>query len=251
MTDQTNPPAPGVLRAIHAVSAALAKVGISKDRYNKEQKFAFRGIDQVMNTLAPLLVEHRLLIIPRFFDRVMVEKTTKAGGLMFNVTVRGEFHFVSVDDGTEVVANTFGEGQDTADKATNKAMAVSLKYAVFQTFCVPLDAADDPDSGSPEGAVKDPTAGTLEDLTSDFELRSLEVGTLKELADIFAAAQATLKAEAVSRKVPKEMLVDALGTVGKAKDTAKARLSKGGAKKPDPKPEPRGDEPKGTEEAGT
>jgi hypothetical protein len=251
MTD--TPKAPAVLTAIHAISAALAKVGIGKDSFNKEQRFAFRGIDAVMNALAPLLVEHRLVIVPQFFDRVLHEKTTKAGGLMFNVTVRGEFHFVSVDDGTEIVAKTVGEGQDTADKATNKAMAVAYKYAVFQTFCIPLEASDDPDAGSPEGAVRDRATG-LDDLTEEFELRTVEVPNLKELADVFAKAQTDVKAAAVAREVPKSVLVDALGKLTKSKDGAKARIEKA-ARAPKGKPAdneggPRGDEPTGTHEAG-
>ena len=40
-----------------------------------------------------------------------------------------------------------GEGMDAGDKASNKAMAVALKYALFQTFCIPTEemADDDPD----------------------------------------------------------------------------------------------------------
>lgn len=230
------PASPAILRAIHAISAELAKTGIGKDSYNQEQKFKFRGIDAVMNRLAPLLVEHRVIIIPRFFDRVLTERQTKSGSIMFNIALRGEFHFVSVDDGTEVVAHTIGEGQDMADKATNKAMAVSYKYAVFQTFCIPLEASDDPDADSHEETEGDPTKGKLDDLTVEFDLRSLEVATLKELADVFAAAQSHLKAESVKRKVPKTTLVDALGKMGKAKDAAKERIQKtpGGKAAPAP-----------------
>lgn len=248
--------APKVLLAIHAISAELAKTGIGKDSFNKDQNFKFRGIDAVMNKLAPLLVQYKLLIIPRFFDRVLTERPTKSGSIMFNICLRGEFHFVSIEDGTEVVANTIGEGQDMADKATNKAMAVAYKYAVFQTFCIPLDAADDPDAGSNEEThkEKDPTKGTLEDLIADFDLRSLEVANLKELADVFTAAQSHMKAESVKREVPKSVLVDALGKIGKAKDAAKDRIQKPKAPAKPLAPDeggPRGDEPTGTHEAGT
>lgn len=248
--------APHVLAAIHAVSNDLAQIGISKDRRNKEQGFDFRGIDQVMNVLAPLLVKHNLLVIPRFFDRIVTERTTASGKTAFNVVLRGEFHFVSVLDGTEVVANTVGEGQDMGDKATNKAMAIAYKYAMFQTFCVPLEASADPDASTPEESAssRDPTKGTLQDLVDEFDLRSLEAANLKELADLFGAAQTTIKTAAIQRECTKSVLVDALGALTKAKDKAKERLSKpatpekpaGGKKAAAPPPsEPRGDEPGG------
>ena len=53
----------GVYKAINAVQAELAAVGgISKDRKNIQQNYSFRGIDDVYNTLAPILAKHKLLI---------------------------------------------------------------------------------------------------------------------------------------------------------------------------------------------
>lgn len=217
-------PVPHVLTAMHQTAAELAKVGISKERINKEQGFKFRGIDQVMNTLAPILVRHGLLILPRFENRTVDQRVTKAGGTMFNVTVTGTFRFVSALDGSEETIVTVGEGQDTGDKATNKAMAIAYKYAVFQGFCIPLEATEDPDSVISEESAPDPTRGSLADLVEEFKLRSVEAASLKELADIFAAAQAELKREAVVRKVDKAHLIDSLGGLTKAKDEAKLKL---------------------------
>jgi hypothetical protein len=49
-----------------------------------------------------------------------------------------------------------GEGMDSADKSSNKAMAVAFKYACFQVFCIPTEEMtnDDPDAYSPEDSVK-------------------------------------------------------------------------------------------------
>lgn len=54
-----------VYAAINAVTTDLAKVGIAKDSRNAQQNYAFRGIDAVLNTLAPLLSTHKLCILPR------------------------------------------------------------------------------------------------------------------------------------------------------------------------------------------
>ena len=58
------------------------------------------------------------------------------------------------EDGTFVTAVVIGEGMDSGDKATNKAMSIAFKYALFQIFCIPTEEMADPDSESPEPAPK-------------------------------------------------------------------------------------------------
>ena len=47
-----------------------------------------------------------------------------------------------------------GEGMDSGDKATNKAMAIALKYACFQVFCIPTEEMKDPDAETPPPSKK-------------------------------------------------------------------------------------------------
>jgi hypothetical protein len=81
--------------------------------------------------------------------------------LDFQVSVRGKmnathmrvaFHFYG-PAGDNVTATTLGEASDTADKASNKAMSAALKYALMQTFMIPVDAGslDDGDRDHPVG----------------------------------------------------------------------------------------------------
>ena len=42
-------------------------------------------------------------------------------------------------DGTYITATVIGEGMDSGDKASNKAMSIAYKYACFQTFCIPTE----------------------------------------------------------------------------------------------------------------
>ena len=60
------------------VSAALARAGLGKTRSNEQQRYKFRGIDEVMNALSPLLVEHGVLIVPRMMERTSEERQTKS-----------------------------------------------------------------------------------------------------------------------------------------------------------------------------
>lgn len=136
-----------VYKAISAVARDMAEVGISKDRENRQQGFAFRGIDQVYNALAPMLAKHGLVILPRITERTVTERTTKTGGVLFYVVVKAEFDFVATEDGSKHTVVTYGEAMDSGDKATNKAMSIAYKYAAFQTFCIPTEqTAVDPDA---------------------------------------------------------------------------------------------------------
>ncbi|EOY5406219.1 ERF family protein [Cronobacter sakazakii] len=128
-----------VYQAISAVAKEMATTGISKDRTNTQQNFKFRGIDQVYNALAPALVNHGLLILPRITERTVTERTTPKGTVLFYVVVKAEFDFVSTKDGSVHTVVTYGEAMDSGDKATNKAMSIAYKYAAFQAFCIPTE----------------------------------------------------------------------------------------------------------------
>jgi hypothetical protein len=148
-----------VYECIAAVSAELAKTGIAKDRQNEQQRYKFRGIDEVFNALAPLLAKHGLVILPRMLARGVTERTSKSGTAQFFVVVDAEFDFVSAKDQSKHTVRTFGEAQDSADKATNKAMSAAYKYAAFQAFCIPTEGDNDADATTPEPSKAKEPAG--------------------------------------------------------------------------------------------
>lgn len=135
-----------VFKAINNVQAELAKIGISKDRKNQQQGYAFRGIDDVYGTISPLLAKEGLVILPHYTERTCVERTTTKGGLLFYVTVKGTFDIVDSSDGSSTQCETYGEAMDSADKATNKAMSAAYKYVCLQTFCIPTEGDNDADA---------------------------------------------------------------------------------------------------------
>lgn len=131
-----------VYSKIAAVSAELAKEGIQKGRKNQQQGYAFRGIDDVLNALAPMLAAHGLVILPRCLSRTSTERETAKGGTLFYVVVEAAFDFVAASDGSLHTVTTFGEAMDSADKATNKAMSAAYKYAAILAFCIPVVGED-------------------------------------------------------------------------------------------------------------
>lgn len=143
---------PRVYEQIGDVAADMALQGISKGRENKAQGYAFRGIDDVYNALAPLLAKHKLVILPRMLARSVVEREGRNGGALFYVTVEAEFDFVSALDASKHTVRTFGEAMDSGDKATNKAMSAAYKYAAFQAFCIPTEGDNDSENHTHEVA---------------------------------------------------------------------------------------------------
>jgi hypothetical protein len=143
---------PAVLTAVQAVMHDIGTVGISKDRKNKDQGFNFRGIDDMLNALSPLLVKHKLIVVPQCENREVIESKTKSGSTMWKVWLKVNYT-VYGPDGSTLTACTYGEAMDTADKATNKAMSVALKYLFIQLFAIPVVGTDDPDETTPPETV--------------------------------------------------------------------------------------------------
>jgi hypothetical protein len=132
-----------------AIPAILSDVeAIAKNRHNKQQGFAFRGIDDVMNTLHPLFAKHKVFPTCEFSEMTRSERETKSGGTMFVVTMKAKYTLYA-SDGSSVSTSAVGEGQDSGDKATNKAMSACYKYAMFQLLCIPTEAVD-ADEETPE-----------------------------------------------------------------------------------------------------
>lgn len=151
--------APAIYAAINSIMSEIGHVG--KDKTNEQQGFKYRGVEQVMNTLKPLLSKHGVFIVPEVVDRQREERVTekyyngqvKRSTLIYSIlTIR--HHFIATD-GSEVVTTMIGEGMDSGDKASNKAMAIAYKYACFQVFCIPTEemAKDDPDGTSPDNTI--------------------------------------------------------------------------------------------------
>jgi len=140
---------------IHSKMAAiLSEIGsIGKDQKNVAQGFKFRGIDQFINALHPLLAKHKVYVCPKVSNKTekIVEVLKKDGTTRFDKHVTLDIaHTFVAEDGSSV---TFGpiaaEGIDTGDKATNKALSSGLKYNLIQGFMVPTEDMAEADFESP------------------------------------------------------------------------------------------------------
>jgi hypothetical protein len=137
---------PRVYAAISAVTADLARSGIAKSQINSAEQYAYRGIDDVMGRLAPLLAKHRLCILPRVMERTAMERRGVNDALLLSVTLRVAFDIISARDGSAHTIEAYGEALDGGDKATSQAMSAAFKYAVLQAFCIPIQGSEDADA---------------------------------------------------------------------------------------------------------
>lgn len=143
------------------IPAVMAEIGaIGKDSWNKQgQGFAYRGIDAVMNALSPAMTKYKMFVIPKTLDQRREERQTAKGSTLIYSICTVEYTFYA-EDGSSVSATVIGEGMDSGDKATNKAMSAAFKYACFQTFCIPTEEMKDPDAETPPPSK--PAKPTLE-----------------------------------------------------------------------------------------
>ena len=128
-----------VYHAINQVKIELdAGGGITKDRQVEYgERYRFRGIDDMYNTLCALTAESGLVMIPRVIDRQVEREERKGGGLQTHVWLHVEVDFISTVDGSKHTGSFVGEAIDTSDKASNKAMSAAMKYACIMVFQIP------------------------------------------------------------------------------------------------------------------
>lgn len=133
-----------------AIASIMQKgAAVSKDKRNEQQRFMYRGIDDVMNVFSPLMAEAGIFMVPEVLSANREERQTSKGGNLIYSVLRVKYTFYA-SDGTSVSATVIGEGMDSGDKASNKAMAVAMKYAMFQVFCIPTEEMKDPDAETPD-----------------------------------------------------------------------------------------------------
>ncbi|WP_063775990.1 ERF family protein [Nocardia vulneris] len=128
-----------------ALSAVMNDVGaVGKGGWNDAPgaKYNFRGVDDVINAVGPILRKHGVIVVPELvtadYEIVTVGKNRTE---MSSVRLQVKFHWFG-PEGDEVVASVAAESFDSGDKATAKAHSVAYRTALIQTLCLPTDERD-------------------------------------------------------------------------------------------------------------
>lgn len=137
---------------IYALLAlAMGKVGVvGKEGRNQQQNYAFRAMDDVAAAVQPVFAELGIVPVPFVVEREREEFKTAKGTSMVSVRLLVDHHFYA-PDGSFVTVRTLGEGMDSGDKATNKALSAALKYALTELLVIPTyERGRDSEDDSPD-----------------------------------------------------------------------------------------------------
>ena len=204
-----------------AICGVMEDIGVvGKNDTNKQQGFKYRGIDSVMNALNPAMIKHKIFCVPEVLEQTREERTTAKGATLIYSVCKMRYRFYATD-GSSVDAVVVGEGMDSGDKATNKAMSVAFKYACFQTFCIPTeDLMDDPDADSHENTKK-VDKGTSQPNIDDERNRLLEElkGELVRTGYGWGAVTNTYKVDSIDN-LTKLQIKDCIAKMKKQPDKA-------------------------------
>lgn len=146
----------GIYEAIINIMGEVGAISKDKKTSGFGESFSYRGIDDVYNVLNPLMAKHGVFCCPEVLDTTREERVNRKGTVMAFVTAKVRYTFFA-KDGSSVSCVTCGEGMDSGDKATSKALSIAMKYAMFQIFVIPTEEMPDPDATidqlAPRGTV--------------------------------------------------------------------------------------------------
>lgn len=152
-----------IFAALSAIQSDLAKVGIEKAQRNQHGNYNFRGIDDVLNALAPILSAHGVVIMPSV-QGFGIEQVTTTGGKPSRAATITVDYYIYDKHGDHVVHRAVGEAMDSSDKSLNKAMTAAFKYFIFQAFCIPVHGQEDADAEDPQIEVSKLPADQAQEL---------------------------------------------------------------------------------------
>lgn len=207
---------PGMIYTL--IPAIMAEIpAIGKDKRNAQQGFNFRGIDDVVNVMKPILTKHQVFTVPQVLAQERETKTTPKGVELRYSLLRMKFIFYA-PDGSHVDAITQGEGMDSGDKASNKAMSIAYKYALSQVFSITTEETVDPDAESHETTAKPAAPVTVAkgktvpaDVTI-FDPKAFLVAYMNQTQmppQAFAQRRASLIAGGIVPDIPSDKLTEA------------------------------------------
>lgn len=153
----TGPLFPSSIPTVHQAIGYVVRDlrGVGKDQQNTDQRYRYRGIEDVLKALHPVLGQHGVFIVPHVIERLYEDVTSTKGtkGRLVNLHMSYE---IFGPRGDRVLADTWGEALDYSDKGTNKAMTAAFKYMLCEVFAIG-DGEEEADSVSPE-VVAEPSA---------------------------------------------------------------------------------------------
>jgi hypothetical protein len=132
-----------------AIVAVMNEVGYVQKMKAAALNYTFAGEAALISAIRPWLVHYGVYVhVAEVTEFAQLQYETANGKPMLNTTLRVTMRFTHAPSGTYIDVDARGEGSDSGDKSSNKALTGAYKYALRQTFCI--ETGDDPDKEASE-----------------------------------------------------------------------------------------------------
>lgn len=113
--------------------AAVPSVGKNSQAPASMGGYMFRGIEDVLAALKPIIARLGLFPVPVTLERIESERKVTGGKAQYVVDLHIQWTWYG-PLGDSIVATTWGEGSDMGDKATQKAHTAAYKTMMVEVF---------------------------------------------------------------------------------------------------------------------
>lgn len=128
------------------ISAICGEIGgLEKDGKNKDSNYGFISYEHLNAVLRPLLMKHKLAMIPSFEECVESEVISKSGGKGVRTIVKGKMTLMCGETGDVFTTAIMGADQDYGGKSMSQAETEAHKRFILKTFFVSSHDDVDPD----------------------------------------------------------------------------------------------------------
>lgn len=146
---------PPIYEAVTRILADLPAITKNGTAPGNMGGYKFRRVEDITAALKPLFAKHGVLCVPDVLERVESQRATAKGGVMFCVDLKIEFRFIG-PKGDNLATTVWGQGTDSGDKATQKAVTSAFKTMLSVVFCISDSEMDAEAHDVPETARRVP-----------------------------------------------------------------------------------------------
>lgn len=198
------------------------------DRTTSGSTFNYRGIDRVIDAVAPAVRKHGVIVMPVKVTPEYAVINTKSGSAMNYCRVvaafaivgpRGDVLSAPNDAGVMVplLGESIGEGFDSGDKSSMKAQSVALREFYIKALAIPVSRpAMDPEHG-PQHEIAGPKAPSAEEYAAEILGEGTSVPRLQQIKAELTANRAMGVTEVEPPGMDKVRLIDLVQRVGVAR----------------------------------
>jgi hypothetical protein len=129
-----------------AILEVMKEVEYVQKERSKGVNYTLKTENAVISAVRPAMVKHGIVMYPVQVDDLHHSsfEAGKYDNHWNRLVAVHTYRFEHAPSGTHIDVAVIGDGADTGDKAGNKSMTTSKKYALLETFL--LETGDDPDT---------------------------------------------------------------------------------------------------------